>query len=475
MKRLFFLLTLLLISYNFISAQDGVGVWTTNYNNGARIWAMVIDPINQNNMYIGGIDSGIYKTTNSGTNWFPVNNGLTYTKVNCLAISKSNPSIVYAGTDSMGAANSGIYKSTNGGANWTLTMNGITGEKSIQWILIHPTNPNIAYCAIFNALAASTVGVFKTTDGGANWLPSSTGMTNKNILCMAMNPLNPNVIYAGSSLIMPGSTGPTTVYRSNDAGANWFPVINGIPQTATDNNPVRCLSISTSDTSVVLAGLFMNAAALTGGMYVTTNGGQLWTARNTGIPATTGTLIRCCIIKPGSSTEMYAGLDRATATDVGIKRTTDAGVTWTDFSGGTLLNTYSFRTLAFKIVPGMHTLYAGESSTALLMGRGIFEYSWTVSGVPGNEGTPKDYKLSQNYPNPFNPVTKISYQIPQAGNVKLTVFDFLGREVVTLVNEYKQAGYYDANFNASSLSSGTYFYRIESNNFVTTKKMLLIK
>ncbi len=120
-------------------------------------------------------------------------------------------------------------------------------------------------------------------------------------------------------------------------------------------------------------------------------------------------------------------------------------------------------------------MYAGESSTALLIGRGLFEYSWVVSGVSGNEGLPKDYKLSQNYPNPFNPVTKISYQLPQAGNVKLTIFDFLGREVSTLVNEYKQAGYYDANFNASALSSGTYFYRIEANNFTSTKKMMVIK
>ena len=191
MKRLFFLLAIIIISIQYLYAQDGVGIWTLNYNNGARIWAMVIDPVNQNNIYVGGMDSGVYKTTNSGLNWTPANNGLTYKKIQCMAISQSNPSILFAATDSMGGANSGIYKSTDAGNNWTLTMNGITGEKSIQWILIHPTNPNIAYCAIFNALAASTVGVFKTTDGGANWLPSNTGMTNKNILCMAMNPLKP--------------------------------------------------------------------------------------------------------------------------------------------------------------------------------------------------------------------------------------------------------------------------------------------
>lgn len=475
MKRLFFFLTISIIFIQSIYAQDGVGIWTLNYNNGARIWAMVIDPVNQNNIYIGGIDSGLYKTTNSGINWTPANNGLTYKKIQCIAISKSSPNILYAGTDSMGGSNSGIYKTTDSGNNWSLVMNGITGEKSIQWIIVHPTNPNIAYCAIFNALAASTVGVFKTTDGGANWFPSNTGMTNKNILCMAMNPLNPNVIYAGSSLIMPGSTGPVTMYRSNDAGANWSPIVNGIPQTSTDNNPIRCLSISTSDTSVVLAGLFMNATALTGGMFVTTNGGQNWNARNTGIPLTVGTLVRSCIIKPGSSTEMYAGLDRSTASDIGIKRTTDAGLTWTDFSGGTLPNTYSIRALAFKIVSGTHTLYAGESSTALLTGRGLHEYSWNVSGITNNGETPIEFKLSQNYPNPFNPATRISYQIPVSGLVKLSVYDFLGREVETLVNEYKQAGFYDIEFNASELSSGTYFYRIQSNEFISTKKMLYIK
>lgn len=219
----------------------------------------------------------------------------------------------------------------------------------------------------------------------------------------------------------------------------------------------------------------MNATALTGGMFVTTNGGQNWNARNTGIPLTVGTLVRSCIIKPGSSTEMYVGLDRSTASDIGIKRTTDAGLTWTDFSGGTLPNTFSIRALAFKIVSGTHTLYAGESSTALLTGRGLHEYSWNVSGITNNGETPIEFKLSQNYPNPFNPATRISYQIPVSGLVKLIVFDFLGREVETLVNEYKQAGFYDIEFNASELSSGTYFYRIQSNEFVSTKKMLYIK
>ena len=92
-----------------------------------------------------------------------------------------------------------------------------------------------------------------------------------------------------------------------------------------------------------------------------------------------------------------------------------------------------------------------------------------------HNNVPVDYYLSQNYPNPFNPTTQISYAIPSAGNVKLVVFDILGREIATLVNEFKTAGYYGVNFDASNLASGIYVYRIEAGDFRDTKKMLLIK
>ena len=83
--------------------------------------------------------------------------------------------------------------------------------------------------------------------------------------------------------------------------------------------------------------------------------------------------------------------------------------------------------------------------------------------------------MGQNYPNPFNPSTKIQYAIPRAGDVQLVVYDVIGRQVATLVNEFKTAGIYTVDFNASSLSSGIYFYRIKSGSFTDTKKMLLVK
>ncbi|MEO8231359.1 MAG: CotH kinase family protein [Ignavibacteriota bacterium] len=88
---------------------------------------------------------------------------------------------------------------------------------------------------------------------------------------------------------------------------------------------------------------------------------------------------------------------------------------------------------------------------------------------------PTEYELLQNYPNPFNPITNIKFAIPIASNVTLKVFDIIGNEVKTLLNEYKNAGSYQIQFNASSLSSGVYFYRLQADNYTSTKKLILLK
>jgi len=98
-----------------------------------------------------------------------------------------------------------------------------------------------------------------------------------------------------------------------------------------------------------------------------------------------------------------------------------------------------------------------------------------VTGVKQIEGLPVKYELGQNYPNPFNPTTVISFTIPQAGNISLKVYNALGQEVATLLDEYKDAANYQVNFNASNLSSGVYFYTLNVNGFTQTKKMMLVK
>ncbi len=104
---------------------------------------------------------------------------------------------------------------------------------------------------------------------------------------------------------------------------------------------------------------------------------------------------------------------------------------------------------------------------------GAFIYSKVIEITV--DFTVKEYALAQNYPNPFNPTTDIHYEIPNDGLVTLNIFDELGREIKTLVNQYQSKGRYDINFDASKLTSGIYFYQLQAGNFISTKKMLLLK
>jgi hypothetical protein len=103
---------------------------------------------------------------------------------------------------------------------------------------------------------------------------------------------------------------------------------------------------------------------------------------------------------------------------------------------------------------------------------GQFEYSKTIEV---DLGAPKKFELSQNYPNPFNPATTIRFNLPEAANVKLTIFNLLGEQIKTLVNEFKEAGVHTINFNAENLNSGLYIYKLEAGSFIQTRKMTLVK
>ena len=98
-------------------------------------------------------------------------------------------------------------------------------------------------------------------------------------------------------------------------------------------------------------------------------------------------------------------------------------------------------------------------------------------GVEDETGVaiPKAFAIEQNYPNPFNPTTTLSFGVPRAGLVTVKVFDLLGREVATLVNENRPAGYHTEVLDGSRLSSGVYFYRLQANGYSATKKLMLVR
>ena len=148
----------------------------------------------------------------------------------------------------------------------------------------------------------------------------------------------------------------------------------------------------------------------------------------------------------------------------GVWFTENDGATW-NFTG---LDSVTIRMLATH----------GDSVFALTDHNG--EYTFTTSSIVNtvtqrNNAVPGSYRLFQNYPNPFNPTTTIRYQLPAAGHVTLKVYDILGREVATLVNEVQKAGTYSERFDASKLSSGVYIYSIKTGNYFAAKKLLLMK
>ena len=128
----------------------------------------------------------------------------------------------------------------------------------------------------------------------------------------------------------------------------------------------------------------------------------------------------------------------------------------------------------------LRTVVDANSSTGLSITNNqndgnLLDKSYYTEIYYTGDARPTVYELAQNFPNPFNPSTTIRYQLPNDGIVTLKIYDILGSEVATLVNEEKAAGRYEVNFNASSLASGVYIYKIQAGGFINSKKMILLK
>lgn len=140
------------------------------------------------------------------------------------------------------------------------------------------------------------------------------------------------------------------------------------------------------------------------------------------------------------------------------------------FTGGLFENsTISVGFSAGEVISGSFS-----NSTMNLIG-GFAAGSLLLTSNEKLQELPRVFKLNQNYPNPFNPSTIISYDLPKTADVSLEIYNSIGAKVAVLVNEQQTAGRHNIRFNASSLASGMYFYRITAGSFITTKKMILIK
>jgi len=314
----------------------------------------------------------------------------------------------------------GVFTSTNNGVNWIPANNGLTNISVISFT-VSGTN---LFCGTYG-------GVFLSTNNGANWIEVNNGLPIATPFIVNSLTFIDNNLFAG--------TAGYGVFLSTDNGANWIEKNNGLTNTA-----VSTLAVSGSN---IFAGTFS-------GVFVSTDNGTNWI--NT--QGLAGVIVESLItIGPN----IFAG-----SSGGGVYLSTNNGSNWTSVGLGIPNTTiYAFAISGSKI-------FAGTLS-GIVYKRELSEIITSVESM--STDLPTNFSVSQNYPNPFNPSTTINFSVPSSEFITLKVFDVLGNETATLVNEEKPAGVYEVEFNALGLSSGIYFYKIQTSSFVETKKMILLR
>lgn len=443
-------------------------------------------------LFAGTLWSGIFRTTNFGTNWITVNNGLQDNKVRTILVQSG---VVYAGTEYRG-----IYKSTNWGINWEDANSGING---INVRCIKQSNTRI-YAGTFGSW------LYITTDFGQSWHIKNSGLIASIVNALS---IRDNYIYVGTSDYQLGIEG---VFISSDYGESWqladstyecedITVIGNYIFAGTSNKGIRRSTNNgvnwhnannglplTHIQHLAVIDTLVFATGTSPGVYRSTNKGDSWTSVSNGLPSSAPDCIKSngqylylsigsskfyssnygsTWIQLGSTANAFSDFEFYQnhifgASTSGIYHSSDNGYHWRIRSEGLSLN---------KVVSSLAIangyLYAGLCGASVwkISIPEIIDINKISSIIPDN------YHLYQNYPNPFNPVTYIEFDIPRSSYITLVIYDILGRIIFTPVKEFLNAGNYKVKFDGTELPSGIYFYSMTTENFMQTKKMLLLK
>lgn len=410
-----------------------------------------VSVVNQNLVWVaGGTNTPtIWRTTNGGTNWTSIpTNGMTLDVFCVWAIDENTAYVGNGGAAGGAGGNATFYKTTNAGVNWTSA--GSTGGSAgfINGIVFSKTNPMFGFAESDPPTGSGQpYWISKTTDGGATWTvsnpPGFPGAASSQNSLVAIDPS----FYAWGNNVAP------SMIVTTDGGATY----NNRPASVIAGTFTSGLAFSDDK----MTGLIASSTSLPN-VARTTNAGVNWTAVNVG----TGVGGYCTIKWITGTNTCY--LSSATGASGCVKKSTDGGLTWTTMTtsgltGITHMEFYRSGTTVYG--------FAATGSGAILK---VTDVVTEVNQI--NTLTPSEFSLAQNYPNPFNPTTTINFSIPNSSDVSIKVYDALGKEVASLVNEYKNAGNYSVDFTAASnLTSGIYFYTMSAGNFTQTKKLMLVK
>jgi photosystem II stability/assembly factor-like uncharacterized protein len=426
-KCMYFVLTYILLS------NSTFGQWQMLSNSGANVTLYSVVFIDQNTGWAVGWSQQsfgkIISTTNGGSNWVVQPIAIQY-PFSIFFVDHNTGWVV----GSNGIPGAPILKTTNSGNTW-VNINAF---------------PNMGFCKIYCLnndtcwIVGGNLAIAKTVNGGMNWSLQnmSNNLSNSSNVLRSVYFINGNTGWAvGGNLSY-----ADTVLSTTNGGINWF------GKTTSTTNELE---------SVYFVNSFTGWCVGYDGIVIkTTNGGENWNIQVLGNYRLTSVLF--CDTYNG----WISGLNSAGI----IYRTTNSGENWfIQYSGG-------FDILSLDFATPNTGWAVGYGSNILKTSNG--------GGIVGlnniSEVVTHDFLLAQNYPNPFNPLTKIKFDVPanvkgQTSSVKLVIYDLLGREVTTLVNEELKPGTYEAEWDGSNFSSGVYFYKIISGYFVETKKMILMK
>jgi len=505
---------------------DGTGI---SYNNGLTgnailpqslmnyCGGMAIDPVNDSIMYVGFnsnlLVGNVHKSTNRGANWFCVDtlSGSIYgTK---LFVNKFNRNTIFilqsstlfrsttGGTDFLqlktgvpnvrmyfdsndntiymsSTAAEGFLKSTNNGNNWTTLLN-----KAVNDFEFDPLNSNILY-------AGCGDGLYKSIDKGITWsLYNNSFMPDLNVKGIVKNP------NSGDTLFVTTNKAVYKVYGQSimdTASTNYFPMAVGnlyVYQQSSVYPPTTRYKVRITKDTVIAGKRFFYFDGQMPGLFQ--YGHWLRADGTTGVLTGVSNYFNCNYLQNERYIDSLKSRKNDTLRKCGLnvslcKDTLNFPIF------GIPSKSKTFREDGLILVERTYTKYFGltqvysseyDSWYDNLIGckiNGVTYGDTTLTGVQNiSTEIPSNYSLSQNFPNPFNPSTKIRFAIPNdnrtTNNVQLIIYDVMGREIQTLVNEKLQAGSYETTFDGSGLTSGVYFYRMVADNFTETKRMLMLK
>lgn len=369
-------------------------------------------------VYAAGASGKMIKTTDGGTTWTALNPNFGTNAVNRIK--------VFGNTVFAAGGGAKLAKSTDGGTTWTALTPNIPGT----FFALNFKNQSVGY------VAGSSLGASKTTDGGATWTALTMPSTLKSTTSLW------GIAFGDTAVWMSSINGD--ILYSKDEGATWI-----ITKKITSNN-LFCFAVVGNN------------------LWIAGGGGAILKGySDPSIPVELTSF--SAVVK-----DKVVTLNWKTATE-----TNNRG-----FEIERKLNKANWESIGFVNGHGTTTekkeySFVDDKAVGNVSYRlkqvdfdGTYKYSSTVEV---STLAPGKFELAQNYPNPFNPVTNINFRIVSSSKVSLKIFDILGKEVASLINEVREAGNYTVQFDAAKLSSGIYYYTLTAGGLTDTKKMMLIK